>query len=95
MADKRKKAAAAAKRYDKSKMKCNQPQRAPSGDEKKMVVKACQGGEEKIVKFGQRGYEDYTQHGDPARRKNFRARHNCSEKKNKLTPGYWACKELW
>jgi uncharacterized protein YifE (UPF0438 family) len=95
MAEQHKKAAAAAKRYDKSKMKCNQPQRAPAGDPKKMVVKACQGGEEKIVKFGQRGYPDYTQHGDAQRRKNFHSRHGCKDKKDKMSAGYWACKKLW
>ena len=30
---------------------------------------------------------------DPGRRSNFRARHNCDEKKSKLSAGYWACKD--
>ena len=30
---------------------------------------------------------------DPARRKSFRARHNCSEKKDKTKAGYWSCKQ--
>ena len=29
---------------------------------------------------------------DPARRKAFRARHNCDQKKDKTTAGYWSCK---
>ena len=29
---------------------------------------------------------------DPERRKNFRARHNCDQKKDKTTAGYWSCK---
>jgi len=29
---------------------------------------------------------------DPARRKAFRARHNCDTKKDKTTAGYWSCK---
>ena len=29
---------------------------------------------------------------DPARRKSFRARHKCDQKKDKTTPGYWSCK---
>ena len=29
---------------------------------------------------------------NPARRKSFRARHKCSQKKDKTTSGYWACK---
>jgi hypothetical protein len=28
---------------------------------------------------------------DPEARKNFSARHNCPEKKDKTTPGYWSC----
>lgn len=28
---------------------------------------------------------------DPDARKSFAARHNCSEKKDKTKPGYWAC----
>jgi hypothetical protein len=64
MSDKARKAASAAGRYKKENMKCNKPQRAPKGDKHKYVVKACQGGEEKIVRFGARGYEDYLQHKD-------------------------------
>ena len=29
---------------------------------------------------------------DPERRKAFRARHNCDQKKDKTTAGYWSCK---
>jgi len=29
---------------------------------------------------------------NPKRRKSFRARHKCSQKKDKTTPGYWSCK---
>ena len=36
---------------DKDKMKCNVPRREVQGG-KKFVVKACQGGKEKIVRFG-------------------------------------------
>ena len=36
---------------DKSKMKCNKPKRQISGG-KKFVVKACKGGKEKIIRFG-------------------------------------------
>jgi hypothetical protein len=95
MADKRKQAAKAAKRYQKSEMACNKPQRAPKGDSHKYVVKSCDAGEEKIIRFGARGYQDYTQHKDPERRKNFRARHNCDAVKDKNTAKYWACEYLW
>jgi len=38
-------------KIDKSKMKCNTPRRTPDGP-KKFVVKACEGGTEKIIRFG-------------------------------------------
>ena len=57
MSDKRKKAVAAAKRYKKEDMKCNKPQKAPPGDKHKKVVKSCHHGEEKIIRYGARGYE--------------------------------------
>lgn len=30
-----------------------------------------------------------------AARKSFRAMHKCDTAKDKLTPRYWACKDLW
>ena len=36
---------------DKSKMKCNVPRREVQGG-KKFVVKACEGGKEKLIRFG-------------------------------------------
>lgn len=47
------------------------------------------------IKFGQKGAEDYLIHKDKERRAKFKARHKCSEKKNKLTPGYWSCNWSW
>lgn len=38
-------------KINKAKMKCNKPKRQVSGG-KKFVVKACQGGKEKIIRFG-------------------------------------------
>jgi hypothetical protein len=95
MAEKSKKAAKAAHRYQKDKMKCNTPQKAPPGDKHKKVVKSCHHGEEKIIRYGARGYEDYTQHKDAGRRANFRARHNCDSVTDKNTARYWACQDLW
>lgn len=79
------------KKLDKSKMACNKPRKSPKADKKK-VVKACQGGKEKIIHFGATGYgHNYS----PAARKSFRARHKCDTAKDKLTARYWACKSLW
>ena len=54
MSDKPKKAAKAAKLH-KDKMKCNKPQKTPGHKTKSHVVKACENGKEKIVRFGQQG----------------------------------------
>ena len=82
-------------RYNKKKLKCNKPFRAPPGDKHKFVVKSCFDNVEKIIRFGARGYEDYTQHKDKKRRKNFRARHKCDEVKDKNTARHWSCEYLW
>jgi hypothetical protein len=89
MADRKKAKAKAQIRKDQ--MKCNKPRRDVQGG-KKFVVKACENGEEKIIRFGDANME--IKKDNPERRKNFRARHNCDEKEKgtKLTAGYWACK---
>lgn len=78
-------------RVDKSKMKCNVPRRSTKSG-KKMMVKACSGGKEKLIHFGAKGYgHNYSS----AARKSFRARHRCDSASNKLSARYWACKKLW
>ena len=61
------------------------------GGSKKFYVYVKDGDKVKKVSFG-----DTTglsiKRDDPARRKSFRARHNCDQKKDKTTPGYWSCK---
>jgi hypothetical protein len=86
---------AKAKRLAKAHMKCNCPQKAPPGDTHKKVVKSCHDGVEKIIRYGRRGYEDYTQHHDKDRRKNFRSRMGCDKVTDKNTAKYWACHDLW
>jgi hypothetical protein len=78
------------KRLDKSKMACNKPRRT-SGGSKKFVVKACQDGKEKIVRFGDPNMK--IRKSNPKARKSFRARHKCSTAKNKLSARYWSCKK--
>ena len=76
---------------EKADMPCNKP-RPSTSPGKKMMVKACEGGQEKLVHFGAKGYgHNYS----AAARKSFRARHKCDEKKSKLSAQYWACKKLW
>ena len=69
---------------DKSKMKCNvvRPSDRPG---KKKMVKACSGGQEKLIHFGAKGYgHNYSS----AARKSFRARHKCDSATNKLSAKY-------
>ena len=77
-------------KIDKDKMKCNKPKRQKSGG-KKFVVKACENGKEKIVRFGDANMT--IKKDNPARRKSFRARHKCDQKKSKMSAGYWSCKK--
>ena len=81
----------AKKKLDKKKMKCNKPRKSPN-PKKKRVVKACEGGKEKIIHYGAASFGHNI---NKAARKSFRARHGCDKKKSKLTASYWACKDLW
>ena len=80
---------------DKEKMKCNSPRRIRKGEaghgKKKFVVKACDGGTEKIIRYGDANME--IKKDSPARRKSFRARHNCKNPGSKLKARYWSCKK--
>lgn len=85
---------AAVSEGDKKKLgkhKLNKPFRTPGGP-KKFAVYVRDGDNIKIVRFGDPGLSVKT--SDPERRKSFRARHKCSEKKDKTTPGYWSCR-MW
>ena len=73
---------------DKSKMACNKPRKSPAKNKKK-VVKACQGGKEKIIHFG---HSAYGHNYSAAARKSFRARHNCDNPGPKTKARYWSCK---
>ena len=76
---------------DKSKMSCNKPRPSDRAGKKRMV-KACSGGDEKLIHYGAKGYGN--NYSDAAR-KSFKARHKCSSATSKLTARYWACKDLW
>ena len=79
-----------AERMDKDSMPCNKPRQTPSHPTKKSIVKACENGKEKIIRFGDQNMS--IKKHIPERRANFRARHNCDEKKSKMSAGYWSCK---
>jgi len=73
---------------DKSGKELNNPTK---GDVKKykVYVRNDKGNVVK-VEFGDPNMQ--IKRDDPARRKAFRARHNCDQKKDKTTAGYWSCK---
>lgn len=74
----------------KDSMPCNRPKRDTSGSEKTHVVKACQDGKEKIVRFGHK-MPDGTK--NPKRRKSYCARSKGIGKlKDKLSANYWSRK---
>lgn len=69
-------------------MKCNVPRRQVSGGTKS-VVKACQGGKEKIVRFGDSKMS--IKKNNPARKKSYCARSGgIKGKSNKLSANYWS-----
>ena len=87
----------------KSEMKCNSPKSEPVGDSltgKSHVVKACENGKEKLIRFGQRGVK-----GSPkkegeskayaSRRNRFQTRHAKNIAKGKMSAAYWANKVKW
>ena len=72
--------------------KLNKPFRTPGGPKKFSVYVKNKSGNVVKVNFGDPNME--IKRDDPARRKSFRARHNCAEKKDKTKAGYWSCK-MW
>lgn len=77
--------------------KLNSPFQSNRKNKKLQVCVRDKKGKIKNIHFGDKRYEDYTQHGNRERRKNFRSRHNCDpvSKLNKATPRYWSCQKLW
>ena len=88
-------------RVDKDKMACNKPRRTPNHPKKSHVVKACEDGKEKIIRFGEQGAKTAgkPKAGESARmkakRKSFKARHRRNIKKGKMSAAYWADKTKW
>jgi len=57
---------------------------------KKVYVKDPKTGNIKKINFGQKGVK--IKKNNPARRKSFRARHNCKTAKDRTTARYWSCR---
>lgn len=88
-------------RVDKDKLKCNKPKRTPKHPTKSHIVKACEDGKEKIIRFGQQGAKTA---GKPKKgeseamkrkRASFKARHRKNIAKGKMSAAYWADKVKW
>jgi len=86
---------------DKKTLKCNKPRRTPDHKTKSHIVKACEGGKEKIIRLGQQGVTtaDKSKSDESAkqkaRRASFKARHAKNIKKGKMSAAYWADKVKW
>lgn len=81
-------------------LKCNSPKRTPSHPKKSHVVKACAGGKEKIIRFGQQGVSGSPKKSGESdsyrkRRESFKARHAKNIAKGKMSAAYWADRVKW
>jgi hypothetical protein len=84
-----------AKQVDKKAMACNKPRRTPSHAKKSHIVKACEGGKEKIIRFGEKGASTAGKPKKGESRKSFKARHGKNIAKGKMSAAYWADKVKW
>ena len=79
---------------------CNKPKRTPNHKTKSHVVKACENGKKKIIRFGQQGVSGSPPRkneskADKARRASFKARHAKNIAKGKMSAAFWADKVKW
>jgi len=79
---------------------CNTPKKTPSHKTKSHVVKACENGVQKIIRFGQQGVKGSPKkkgesEADRKRRKAFKARHKKNIDKGKMSAAYWANRSKW
>jgi len=81
----------AAAEYQGKKVTLNKPFRTQGGKKKFAVYVQNGAGRVIIVRFGDPNME--IKRDDPKRRKAFRDRHDCANKKDKTTPGYWSCRQ--
>lgn len=75
--------------YKGRKVRLNKPFKTPGGP-KKSAVYVKDGSKVKIVRFGDPNMT--IKKNIPARRKSFRARHNCANPGPKTKARYWSCK---
>lgn len=78
--------------YQGKKVTLNKPFRTPGGPKKFSVYVNNDKGNVVKINFGDPNMT--IKKHIPERRKSFRARHKCDQKKDKTTPAYWSCK-MW
>jgi len=76
--------------YQGRKVQLNKPFRTPDGPKKMSVYVKNEKGNVVKVNFGDPNME--VKRDNPARRKSFRARHNCDNPGPKWKARYWSCK---
>jgi hypothetical protein len=76
--------------YHGKKVNTGKPFRTPGENKKFAVYVKTPSGRIKKVRFGDPKLT--VKNNNPARAKSFRARHKCSEKKDRTKAGYWACR---
>ena len=79
---------------------CNKPKKTTSHKTTSHVVKACKGGKERIIRFGQQGVtgagKNPTSAKDKARKKSYYARHNAQDSSPDIfSARYWSHKVKW
>ena len=76
--------------YHGRKVTLGKPFLTPDGPKKRSVYVRNKKGNVVKVNFGDKNLR--IKKSNPKRRKSFRARHKCSQKKDRTTAGYWSCK---
>ena len=76
--------------YDGRKVELNKPFRTPGGPKKFAVYVKNEKGNVIKLGFGDPNME--IKRDDPARRRNYRARHHCEDPGPKWKANYWSCR---
>jgi hypothetical protein len=89
------------KPVSKKDMPCNKAKATPSHPKKSHIVKACSGGKEKIIRFGEQGAstagKPKSGESDKMKKKraSFKARHGKNIAKGNMSAAYWSDKIKW
>jgi hypothetical protein len=78
--------------FEETKVKLNYPRRGGKKKKYHVYVKNPKTGRVMKIAFGDVHGGLTAKVSDPKARKSFAARHNCAEKKDRTSAGYWACR---